>query len=253
MRRMWLHTCANSQRPTFTIVLLNAESMQSAFARAPYGRIVLLTGLLVFTATGPLTAQAINSSSGVAIQAGPAIASLVLRPGDLVRVTVWRKPELSGDFLVAADSTLKHPLYQEIKVAGLTVTAALGKLQEYLRRLEAVPQVAIEPLFRVSVGGEVRAPNLYSLSPETSIAQAVALAGGPTDFGRSDRVRLLRGGREILFDLNAASGESLHTPVASGDQIMISRRRQIVSKVVLPVLQILGASASIAGLFLFRR
>ena len=42
----------------------------------------------------------------------------VLRPGDMLRITVWRHPEMSGDFAVAPDSTLVHPLYQAVRVAG---------------------------------------------------------------------------------------------------------------------------------------
>ncbi len=177
-------------------------------------------------------------------------SSLVIRPGDLVRVTVWRKPELSGDFLVAADSTLKHPLYREVRVAGMSAAAAREKLVTYLKVLETSPQVSIEPLVRVSVGGEVRNPNLYSLAPETSIAQAVAQAGGATERGRLDRVRLLRGGRETVLDLTTATAEALNAPVASGDQIYVAKGSTVWREVILPSLQVVGGLAAIAGLFL---
>ena len=121
--------------------------------------------------------------SRAAAQAPVRIDETVIRAGDLVRVTVWRKPELSGDFLIAADSSLKHPLYREVKVAGLSVAAARERLVAFLKNLENSPQVAIEPLFRVSIFGEVRSPSLYTLSPETNIAQAVAIAGG--EIGRA--------------------------------------------------------------------
>ena len=176
----------------------------------------------------------------------------VLRPGDLVRVTVWRKPELSGDFLVASDSTLKHPLYREVKLAGLMIGAARERLVEFLRSFENSPQVAIEPLFRVAVGGEVRVPNLYTLSPETSIAQAVALAGGPTERGQLDRIRLLRDGRELIVDLNSATSEATRASVASGDQIIIPRQRRFFRDYGIPILQAAGAVAAISNLF-YRR
>ena len=176
----------------------------------------------------------------------------VIRPGDLVRVTVWRKPELSGDFLVATDSSLKHPLYREVKIAGLMVGAAREKLVEFLRGFENSPQVAIEPLFRVAVGGEVRVPNLYTLSPETSIAQAVALAGGPTERGQIDRIRLLRDGHETFVDLNSATSDAISTSVASGDQIVIPRQHRFFRDYGIPILQAAGAVAAISGLF-YRR
>jgi len=53
---------------------------------------------------------------------GPAAESTggdpALRPGDVLRINVWRHPELSGDFVVAPDSTLVDPVYQVVKVAG---------------------------------------------------------------------------------------------------------------------------------------
>ena len=35
----------------------------------------------------------------------------LLRPGDALRITVWRQPEFSGDFVVNPDSTIGHPLH----------------------------------------------------------------------------------------------------------------------------------------------
>jgi polysaccharide export outer membrane protein len=152
------------------------------------------------------------------------VASTTLDIGDVVRVTVWRRPELTGDFRIGADGALRHPLYQEVRITGMTVPQAQARLQAYLRQLEASPQVVIEPLYRVSVGGEIRQPNLYSLPPETSIAQLVALAGGPTERGRLDRVRLVRDGRETVLDLTSTSSAVTAMPIASGDQIFVGRR-----------------------------
>ena len=188
----------------------------------------------------------------VLAQSSRAPDASILRPGDLVRVTVWRKPELSGDFLIAADSTIKHPLYREIKVAGLSVRDARERLVVFLRDLENSPQVAIEPLFRVSVFGEVRTPSLYTLSPETNIAQAVAIAGGVTEKGRLDRVRLLRDGRETVIDLNSATTDAIRTPIASGDQIIVARRRSFFREYALPVVQTVGSVAAVVSIF-YRR
>src|SRR5690349_4287754 len=41
----------------------------------------------------------------------PRSDQVVLAPGDSVRVVVWRKPELSGDFIIAPDGSITHPLY----------------------------------------------------------------------------------------------------------------------------------------------
>ena len=122
----------------------------------------------------------------------------------------------------------------------------------FLKNLENSPQVAIEPLFRVSVFGEVQNPSLYTMSPETSIAQAVAIAGGVTERGRMDHIRVLRDGRETVVDLNSATTDAIKTPVASGDQIIVARRGRFFRDYALPVLQSVGSIAAVVSIF-YRR
>src|SRR5689334_24681986 len=91
-----------------------------------------------------------------------------LRPGDMLRITVWRHPELSGDFAVAPDSTLVHPLYQTVKIAGAPLSTVRERLRGLLVTYEQGVEFVIEPLFAVTVAGEVRQPNLYQLPQGTS-------------------------------------------------------------------------------------
>ena len=64
---------------------------------------------LVLTLPAALVAQG---------SAAPGVQN-VLTPGDSVRIVVWRKPEFSGDYVVAARRTITHPLFRAVKVAGL--------------------------------------------------------------------------------------------------------------------------------------
>lgn len=177
-----------------------------------------------------LVAASVLPGSGQAVPA----AAPVLNPGDVVRITVFRKPELSGEVVIAADGTLRHPLYRDIPVVGLALTDAEARIRERLSRYEVNPQFVIEPLLRVSVSGQVRQPSLYSLAPETTVAQAVALAGGVTDQGRMDRVRLIRGGQEIRVDLQSTREGPAQSPVRSGDQIVVDRRVNVFREYIAP-------------------
>ena len=51
---------------------------------------------------------------------------IVLRVGDVVRINSWRNPELSGDIVVDADGTLRHPLYGGVRAAGVTLSELVG-------------------------------------------------------------------------------------------------------------------------------
>jgi polysaccharide biosynthesis/export protein len=190
-------------------------------------------------AAAPLAAQAPR-------QAAPSTPQ-VLNPGDMVRITVWRKPELSGEYPVAADGTIADPFYMDVSVGGLTLASASERVRAHVAIYENEPRVLVEPLFRVAVGGEVQQPSLYNFRPEISIAQAVMLAGGPTERGRVDEVRVIRDGRELVVDLTDPEGGVAATPIRSGDQILVARRRSIVRDYIAPASSILGAALAITN------
>ncbi|HEV8399062.1 MAG TPA: polysaccharide biosynthesis/export family protein [Gemmatimonadales bacterium] len=176
--------------------------------------------------------------------------SLALRPGDAVRITVWRKPEMSGEFAVAADGSLTHPLYRALRVTGIPLATAEARLRTFLQQYETNPEFVMEPLLHVAVGGEVVRPNLYTLRPETSVSDAVALAGGPTERGRRDRVRLLRDGSEVVLDLTTPQPGYATTPIRSGDQILVDRKRAVFRETIGPIVMVAGATAAILNVIL---
>ncbi len=151
-------------------------------------------------------------------------APAMLAPGDMVQIEVWRRPELSGEFPVLGDGGIGHPLYKGIVVTGVPVETARERVRAFLGTLEAEPQYVFVPLLRVAVGGEVRAPDLYHLPPMTTVAEAVAQAGGPTERGKPDDVRLRRGGGERQLDLRDPTGEAVRLRIRSGDEIVVKRR-----------------------------
>ena len=213
-------------------------------ARRPYGervrRAAIALGLLAITAAA--------GASDAAAQT-PARASATLEPGDLVRLIVWRSAALSGDFEIAADGTIRHPLYRSVKAAGVPLDMLESRLRTLLSRFEAQPQFVIEPRLRVAVSGEVREPNLFSLSPELSIAQAIALAGGPTERARLDQVRVLRDGREIILDLTRPASYGTMR-IRSGDQIVVPRRKDTFRDTIAPIAAVTGAAAAVLNVIL---
>jgi len=185
-----------------------------------------------------------------AAPAQSAAEGTTLAPGDAVRITVWRKPDLTGEYFISEDGSIAHPLFREVRVTGVTLSVVDQRLRDYLSRLEANPQFVVQPLLRVSVGGEVRQPSLYRLPPETSLAEAVALAGGATDRGRLDRVRLFRGGEEVLIDLTRPEAGAAQQPIRSGDQIFVARRVSVFREYVAPAGSITAALVALANLVL---
>jgi protein involved in polysaccharide export with SLBB domain len=179
----------------------------------------------------------------------PTTEQVTLAPGDSVRIVVWRKPEMSGDFIVGPDGTITHPLYRSVRVGGMPFSTAEVNIRNFLARFEQDPQFVAEPLVRVAVSGEVGRPQVFAVRPETSIADAVAQAGGPNQFGNRDRVRVLRKEgtrqREIYVNLLDPEGSAAALRVHSGDQIVVDRRKSFFRDILVPALTIVGSAASV--------
>ena len=200
----------------------------------PRARTALLVALML-----------VPGASAAAQTVGP--ADPALRPGDELRINVWDHPELSGDFLVAPDSTLVQPVYQTIKVAGVPLEAVRDRLSSVLTTYEQGVRFVLEPLVAVTVAGEVRQPNLYHLAQGTTFAQAIAQAGGPTELGRLNKVRVIR--RDSTMTVNLADGYSRYAAlqVASGDQILVARRSNfnLLRDVMYPLASLTAAVAAV--------
>jgi protein involved in polysaccharide export with SLBB domain len=176
-------------------------------------RNILLGTTLLLVSEVPLTGQSLRRDVG----------PVALQPGDVVKISVWQRPELSGEFEVAPDGTIVHPLYREIRVTDVPVDQLEGRLRAFLSRLEANPQFVIQPLVRVAVLGAVVKPDVYTLPAGATVGYAVAAAGGVAADGKLEDVRFIRGGSETRIDLTSGSQDPLMM-VSSGDQLVVEQR-----------------------------
>lgn len=191
---------------------------------------LLLVLLAALARSAPAAAQAPDSA--------------FLRPGDVIHLVVWRQPEFTGDFPVGPEGTIQHPLLSTVSVVGVPRSVIRDRLRESLSKYERDPNFVFDFLYRIAVEGEVRLPNLYNLPPETTVGQALAAAGGVTEFGRLDRVQLVRGGQETIIDLRRPSSAVAEMRIRSGDQIRVSRHANILRDYVGPFAAVISALAA---------
>lgn len=177
---------------------------------------------------------------------------VVLKPGDVLRLTVWQRPELSGDFTITGDGTIAHPVYHALHLAGIPIAEVEGDVHDFLKTYVVEPQVAVQPLLHVGVSGEVRLPSVVLVPPGTSLAQVVAMTGGPTDRGAMNRVRLVRDDHEIVIDLSGAARRGAPVDVRSGDQVWVDRQTSMLRDHIAPLASVAAALAA-ATYYGFRR
>lgn len=160
------------------------------------------------------------------MSAMPAAQQIGMQPGDVVRLQIWREPDLSGEFTVDQAGVVTFPKLGPIEVSSETAASLRSRLvaayQEFLRN----PSIEVTLLRRVNILGAVKSPGLYPVDATMTIADAVALAGGATPDGNRREIELMRGGQKIAVRLtDAVRLDDL--PLRSGDQLFIPERSWI--------------------------
>jgi polysaccharide export outer membrane protein len=116
--------------------------------------------------------------------------------GDVVRVAVWRNPELSAEVPVRPDGRISVPLLGDLQAAGLT-TARLREqisagLSEYVTAPDVTVTVSQVNSKVVYVVGEVLRPAAIPLNRQMRVLDAIAVAGGFSPFADKGDIKVLR-------------------------------------------------------------
>jgi polysaccharide export outer membrane protein len=176
--------------------------------------------------------------------------SAMLKPGDILRIVVWRHPDFSGEFPVGPDGSITHPLFRTVHVTDAPFPVVETRVRQFLSQYESEPAFVLSPLLRVFVAGAVRAPNTFTLPPGTTLVQAIALAGGPADDAQMEAVDLVRDGQSTALDFVHESGLVSRMTIRSGDQIVIPRKRSILRDVLGPVSAVIGSVAAVTSIII---
>lgn len=167
--------------------------------------------------------------AGCATGRGPAVTGLeaaplaAARPGDLLKLSVWREPDLSGEFVIDENGTVVLPMVGPVSVRGASPAELRARVVDAYRVSLNHSSVTVTLLRRVRVAGAVKNPGLYSVDETMALGDIIALAGGVTPLGNADRVQLVRGG--IQVPSAAASMAQLGAaPIQSGDQLFVPER-----------------------------
>lgn len=161
------------------------------------------------------------------------IESVPLRSGDTISVTVSQLEQLrtAEPFVINADGSIVLPIVGPFHVAELTAGEAAKQLNTRLHGVVQNPDARIAvvspraPL--VSVLGEVQTPDRYEMSHGDGVLQALARAGGLTEFARPDAIYVVRkypGRARIRFryvDLVGGVGKNADFELRDGDVIVV--------------------------------
>jgi polysaccharide biosynthesis/export protein len=154
---------------------------------------------------------------------GPAKAGLPdgyrIGPGDILQIAVFREPEASVPAAtVRSDGKISVPLIKEVEAVGLTALEAerllAEKLSRYIRDPEVTVIVSQINSRKVYLVGAVKTVGSIDLKGPMTVLQAIAQAGGLTDYAKRKQIYVLRteDGRQIKLPFNydaAVKGEKV--------------------------------------------
>jgi polysaccharide biosynthesis/export protein len=119
-----------------------------------------------------------------------------LGPEDVLRVTVWKSPDLSGEVTIRPDGTITMPLIGDVPAAGLTANVLAKRIGERLTEYVSSPIVTVQVKevnsYFIYVLGEVMRPGKYPLKSYANVMQGISLAGGFAPFASKNKIKVLR-------------------------------------------------------------
>jgi len=184
---------------------------------------------------GPLAIVASLVLWIISLPAGAQATREVIGPGDTIRITAYRYPDLTTEARLSEDGTLNVPLVGEMSLKGMTPDQAARRIADRLKDGKYVvnPQITVHVLQArsrlVAVLGAVNTPGRYELDGTSAkISDVIAMAGG-LDVSASDKAVLQASGagksEPITVDLlSIIQGDSTkNIEVRGGDSIFVPR------------------------------
>jgi len=181
--------------------LLGSASAQTSQPTKPVGTAGTTADVAPVSRSVPTSASSEASSTDYRLGAG-----------DKLRIEVYKDTQLSQSLQVRPDGKITLPLVGDVAAAGRTSMelrdSIVASLKDYIKEpvvtvivVETAPQV-------VYISGEVTKPGPVTISGPLTIVQALAMAGGFTDFANRKEILILRnsptGQKTLTFNYKEA-------------------------------------------------
>ena len=173
---------------------------------------------------------------GAALRPAYALEEYLLTPGDVIKVSVFKNPDLLLDARVSEAGTIGFPLLGSVPVSGLTLPAAERKIAQLLKDGGFVLNPQVNILLTTAVGnqvavlGQVNKPGRYPIEGAGgNLTGMLAEAGGISTAG-ADVVIVtgMRNGKPfrreidvVNMSLNGTTADDIE--LRGGDTLFVNR------------------------------
>jgi polysaccharide biosynthesis/export protein len=163
--------------------------------------VALLSSLSVIDLAAQAPAPAGQPARPAQPTVSPAVAAVMppeytIGPEDVLGVVFWREPDLSGDVTVRPDGKITLPVIGEMMASGRKPEVLQAEIataaSKYISTVNVVVIVRTINSRKFFVTGRVTSPGSFPLMQPLTVMQAIALAGGLTEFADPKGITVLR-------------------------------------------------------------
>jgi protein involved in polysaccharide export with SLBB domain len=154
------------------------------------------------------------------------------RVGDRIVMDIDRPVPRTDTLMVDTSRAVSLPTVGRVSLRGVLRSEIEGYLTDQVSRFVNEPVLRAKTYIRVSILGEVVQPGFHMLPPETPLADAIMIVGGPTVTADIDKVRIERGQQRFLD--GPGLREALHEgqtldelKLRAGDVVVIPAKPQV--------------------------
>jgi polysaccharide export outer membrane protein len=162
---------------------------------------------------------------------GTDVDRYVIGVGDTINIRVYEQDGLSANEKVRRDGRIALPLAGELEVAGKHPFDLAKEVETRLKEFVVSPHVTVnvelsQPV-TVTAIGEISHIGTLTMEPPARMIEALAMAGGPSEFADKSRIFVLRQFptfQRIRFSYDAIvhnEGGAAGFPLRTGDVIVV--------------------------------
>ena len=195
-----------------------------------FSLVIVMLNVAAPHATEAADVQAAAVDASKSDSSGAAPDAYRIGPEDMLQISVWKNEAMTRTVPVRPDGMISLPLLNDVQAAGLTPMELRDLLVKGLAEYMPSPEVSViltdVRSFKVSVVGEVTRPARYELKSWTTVLDALALAGGFTQFATRSRIVILRPNGKAMtripFNYNKVTGgEQENFYLQNGDIVLV--------------------------------
>jgi polysaccharide export outer membrane protein len=158
------------------------------------------------------------------------VADYRLGAADVVDIEVYGLPELTRSLRVNSRGMISLPLLGPIRAAGKTVAELEDEIttllsDDYLQDPQVTVFVSAYTSQKITIEGAIAKPGIYPLSGNTTLLQAIVIAGGVSEVANPKGIIIIRviDGQRMaaVFDLNEIRGGNAEDPRIYGDDLVV--------------------------------